>query len=98
MNIRRQDLELRPDPKRVLLRPFMASVVVKPTGHAEPSRRLLDILARVLALDESAVEATLENVLHEFHDRHEDIRAIFLDRYNKMAPLLPVDGHLAESR
>jgi predicted GH43/DUF377 family glycosyl hydrolase len=98
MNIRRQDLELRPNPKRVLLRPFMASVVVKPTGHAEPSRRLLDILARVLMLDDAGVEATLENVLHEFHDRHEDIRAIFLDRYNKMAPLLPVDGTVSESR
>ena len=98
MNIRRQDLELRPNPKRVLLRPFMASVVVKPTGHAEPSRRLLDILARVLTLDDATVEATLENVLHEFHERHEDIRAIFLDRFKKMAPLLPVDGHVGESR
>jgi predicted GH43/DUF377 family glycosyl hydrolase len=76
----------------------MASVVVKPTGHAEPSRRLLDILARVLLLDDATVEATLENVLHEFHDRHEDIRAIFLDRFNKMAPLLPVGGKVSESR
>ncbi len=98
MNIRRQSLELRPDSRRVLLRPFMASVVVKPTGHAEPSRRLLDILARVLLLDDAAVESTLENVLHEFHDRHEDIRAIFLERYNKMAPLLPVDGEVSASR
>jgi predicted GH43/DUF377 family glycosyl hydrolase len=98
MNLRRQPLELRPDARRVLLRPFMASVIVKPTGHAEPSRRLLDILARVLLLDDAAVAATLENVLHEFHDRHEDIRAIFLDRYNKMAPLLPVDGAVSEPR
>ena len=72
--------------------------MVKPTGHAEPSRRLLDILARVLMLDDETVEATLENVLHEFHERHEDIRAIFLDRFNKMAPLLPVDGNVSESR
>jgi len=98
MNIRRQELELRPDPRRVLLRPFMASVVVKPTGHAEPSRRLLDILARVLMLDDAKVEATLENVLHEFHDRHEDIRAIFLDRFDKMSSLLPVDGKVSKSR
>jgi predicted GH43/DUF377 family glycosyl hydrolase len=98
MNLRRQPLELRPDARRVLLRPFMASVIVKPTGHAEPSRRLLDILARVLLLDDAAVAATLENVLHEFHGRHEDIRAIFLDRYNKMAPLLPVDGTVSEPR
>ena len=98
MNLRRQPLELRPDARRVLLRPFMASVIVKPTGHAEPSRRLLDILARVLLLDDTTVDTTLENVLHEFHDRHEDIRAIFLDRYNKMAPLLPVDGAVSEPR
>ncbi|MBU3664454.1 MAG: glycosidase [Chthoniobacterales bacterium] len=98
MNIRRQSLELRPDPRRVLLRPFMASVVVKPTGHAEPSRRLLDVLARVLMLDDAAVQATLDGVLAEFHDRHEDIRAIFLDRFAKMAPLLPIDRTLDESR
>jgi predicted GH43/DUF377 family glycosyl hydrolase len=98
MNLLRQPLELRPDARRVLLRPFMASVIVKPTGHAEPSRRLLDILARVLLLDDAAVATTLESVLHEFHDRHEDIRAIFLDRYNKMAPLLPVDGAVSEPR
>lgn len=98
MNLRRQSLELRPDARRVLLRPFMASVVVKPTGHAEPSRRLLDILARVLVLDDATVEATLENVLHEFHGRHEDIRAIFLDRFNKMAPLLPIDDNVSEPR
>lgn len=98
MIIRRQSLELRPDARRVLLRPFMASVVVKPTGHAEPSRRLLDILARVLMLEDAKVEATLVSVLHEFHDRHEDIRAIFLERFNKMAPLLPVDGNVSESR
>jgi predicted GH43/DUF377 family glycosyl hydrolase len=76
----------------------MASVVVKPTGHAEPSRRLLDILARVLMLDDATVEATLEVVLHEFHERHEDIRAIFHERFEKMAPLLPVDGNVSEPR
>ena len=98
MNIRRQPLELRPDARRVLLRPFMASVIVKPTGHPEPSRRLLDVLTRVLMLDEATVAATLDNVLAEFHDRHVDIRAIFLERFNKMAPLLPVDRPLDEAR
>ncbi len=98
MEIRRQSFELRPDPRRVLLRPFMASVVVKPTGHAEPSRRLLDVLARVLMLDDATVSATLDGVLSEFHDRHEDIRAIFLDRFTRMEPLLPVDRQLDESR
>ena len=63
MNLRRQPFELRPDARRVLLRPFMASVIVKPTGHAEPSRRLLDVLARVLMLDDAAVAETLESVL-----------------------------------
>ncbi len=98
MNIRRQSFELRPDPRRVLLRPFMASVVVNPTGHAEPSRRLLDVLTRVLSLDDADVNETLETVLAEFHDRHEDIRAIFLDRFARLAPLLPMDRVLDEPR
>lgn len=98
MKIRRQALELRPNPKRVLLRPFMASVVVRTTGHAEPSRRLLNILARVLMLDDESVEAMLDNVLCEFHDRHEDIRTIFLNRFNQLAPLLPVDREIGEPR
>lgn len=98
MNLRRQSLELRPDARRVLLRPFMATVVVKPTGHAEPSRRLLDVLARVLMLDDATVLATLDVVLAEFHDRHEDIRAIFLERFRQLAPLLPIDRELDESR
>jgi hypothetical protein len=98
MNLRRQPFELRPDARRVLLRPFMASVVVKPTGHSEPSRRLLDVLTRVLMLDEAAVAETLDGVLAEFHDRHVDIRAIFLERFAKLAPLLPVDRPLDEGR
>lgn len=98
MNIRRQSLELRPDPRRVLIRPFMASVVVKPTGHAEPTRHLLDMLARVLMLDEASVRDTLDGVLAEFNDRHEDIRDIFLRRYEQLAPLLPIDRDLDEPR
>jgi len=98
MNIRRQSLELRPDPRRVLLRPFMASVVVGPTGQAEPSHRLLAVLARVLMLEDHVVQATLETVLGEFHDRHDDIRAMFLERFHRMAPLLPVDRDIDEPR
>ena len=96
--IRRQSLELRPDARRVLLRPFMASAVVKPTGQFAASRRLLDVLARVLNLEDSAVSSTLENVLHEFHDRHEDICAIFLERFAMLSPLLPIDGNISEPR
>lgn len=98
MNIHRQPLELRPNPRRVLLRPFTASVVVRPTGHDVPSRRLLDILARVLTLSDEAVNETLENVLEEFHERHADIRAIFLERFKSMAPLLPINGNVSKSR
>lgn len=98
MKIHRHPFELRPDPRRVLLRPFMAAAVVNPTGQREASRRLLDILARVLSLDERAVAATLDAVLGEFGDRHDDIRAIFRERHAKLAPLLPVGRELDEAR
>lgn len=98
MNIRRQPLELRPDARRILLRPFMTAAEARPTGQPEASRRLLDILARVLTLDDAAVEATLDAVFEEFGHRHDDIRAIFLERHAKLAPLLPVGRGLAEDR
>jgi predicted GH43/DUF377 family glycosyl hydrolase len=98
MNLRRQSLELRPDARRVLLRPFMASAVVKPTGHVAPSRRLLDVLTRVLMLDDAAVAATLDTMLEEFHDRHVDIRAILRDRFERLASLMPIDRPLDEAR
>ena len=98
MNVVRQPLEIRPNPRRVLLRPFLPTLVVKPSSPTVANGRMLNVFLRVLLINEAAVESKLEEVMAEFHGRHVDIRAIFLDRFKTMEPHLPVDRPLSESR
>ena len=62
------------------------------------SPRTLRILSRILALTEEEVASQLDDVLREFGDRHQKIRAIFLDRYERISPILPSDRPLSENR
>ncbi|MFQ3670273.1 MAG: glycoside hydrolase family 130 protein [Verrucomicrobiia bacterium] len=96
--IQRQELTLSPNPRRVLLRPFVPSLVVKPEARPEASPRILSLFARVMMLDEEEVRGKLEEVLAEFDDRHDDIRGIFRDRFEQIRPLLPTDRCLTEER
>ena len=70
---RRLELRLDPDPSRVLLRSFLPSLVVKPTG-AEPDGqgRLLELVHRVATLDDATVGKLLERVEASFVSRHRD--------------------------
>jgi len=89
IEIKRQPLVIRPNPTRVLVRPFLPP---------PDSPRTLRILSRILALNEDEVNAQLEIVLSEFGDRHQKIRAIFLDRHELISPILPSDRPLSEQR
>lgn len=86
--VRRTDVMLRPDPKRVLVRPF------NPTSE----QRARKICARVLALPESDVEALLAQVQSEFGKRHLQTREFFNRRYQHARQFLPNDGPLSEER
>ncbi len=96
--IERQSLVLSPDPRRVLLRPFIPSLVVKPDARPEPSSRILSLFARVMTLNEAEVRLKLEEVLAEFDGRHDDIRRIFQERFSQIRGLLPIDRELDEHR
>lgn len=96
--VRRLPLVLHPDPQRVLLRPFMPSLVVKPQASPVSNARVLAIFGRVMVLDDEAVESKLAEVLAEFDERHQKIRGIFAKRYAEIRPLLPVDRELSEAR
>lgn len=88
LNVVRTGVCLRPDPARVLFRPFV------PLGEA----RSLRILARVLALTEAEVRAHLDQVLAEFHARHQRLQDYFLARYAAVSHLLPTDQELSAGR
>lgn len=96
--VRRLPVTLSPDPRRVLLRPFIPALVVKPMTAPEPSQRVLNLFARVMMLDDETVARQLELVMGEFDKRHVNIRDIFRERFAQVRPMLPTDRPLSEER
>ncbi len=86
--VHRQSLILKPDPTRVLVRPFLIA----------SESRALKIVSRVLTLREEEVEVLLADVLREFGDRHLEIRRVFLARFDLVRSYLPTDRPLSDSR
>lgn len=78
MNVTRTGPVLVPDQSRVLLRPFLP-------GNAE---RVASIIARAMAIEEPAVAPLLEEVIAVFSQRHQDLSAIFLDRFQQVSGVM----------
>jgi predicted GH43/DUF377 family glycosyl hydrolase len=96
--IRRLPIILRPDAQRVLVRPFIPSLIVKPNASSVPSSRVLAIFARVMVMNEAEVKEKLAEVLAEFEERHQRICGIFGERFEQVRHLLPLDRDLSEER
>src|SRR5947207_10209239 len=79
---------LRPDQSRVLLRPF---------SQGDP-QRTGRILARIMSLPEDRIGPLLDEVSAEFSQRHEQIRKIFLERFEQIRELLATDEEISEQR
>jgi hypothetical protein len=91
---RRLELRLDPDPSRVLLRAFLPSLVVKPTGAESASQpRLDELVQRVASLEQATVEELLEQVRSRFASRHRDQAA----RVALHAGALPARGPAAQA-
>ena len=88
VSIHRTGLILRPDPARVLVRPF------NPTNE----RRAKKICARVMALAEDEVSALLEQVEAEFGERHRQTREFFQRRFKHAQQFLQWGEKLSENR
>lgn len=75
---------LRPDPTRVVIRPFTPAE--DPTGADSVQRsRIGRVVERVLALAPAALEANLSNVLSSLRHRHRDVDQILMRRYHEIA-------------
>ncbi len=86
--IRRTSLILRPDPSRVLLRPFSP-------GDSERASR---IIHRILAIPEERVSLLLKEICAEFCRRHQNIRKVFLERFEQVRETFQTDQELTEPR
>lgn len=88
MHLKRASTVLRPDQSRVLLRPFNP-------GNAE---RAGSIIGRILSLSEDRVAALLGEIFAEFSGRHQQIRDVFLERFEQVRDCLPANEELSEPR
>jgi predicted GH43/DUF377 family glycosyl hydrolase len=88
----RQALHLRPDPARVVVRPFKPATEPRDFNPTDKSRAN-HIVDRVLALDSATVAAQLADVLENFLGRHRNLLEIFEARANEMEEAFA--GHTA---
>jgi predicted GH43/DUF377 family glycosyl hydrolase len=79
----RQALHLRPDPARVVVRPFKPATEPRDFNPTDKSRAN-HIVERVLALDSATVAAQLADVLESFLGRHRNLLQIFEARALEM--------------
>ena len=88
--LNRQALYLRPDPARVIVRPFKPETEpkdLKPTDKTRANH----IVDRVLALDNATTASQLDDVLENFQGRHRNLLETFERRADEMEEALA--GH-----
>jgi len=83
MFLHRQAHYLRPDPARVVVRPFRPAVEPRDLNPFDKTRAN-HIVDRILALDPATTEQLLANVLENFEGRHRNLLDIFESRAGEM--------------
>ena len=77
--VNRQSLYLRPDPARVVVRPFKPATEPRDLNPTDKIRAN-HIVGRVLRLDAEAAAQQLDDVLENFEGRHRNLIDIFETR------------------
>lgn len=85
--LNRQALYLRPDPSRVVVRPFKPATEPRDFNPTDKSRAN-HIVDRVLSLDAATVSLLLAEVLENFQGRHRNLLATFEARADEMEEAL----------
>ena len=83
MFLNRQALYLRPDPARVVVRPFKPATEPRDLNPTDKTRAN-HIVDRVLGLDPETAERQLNDVLENFDGRHRNLLEIFEERAAEM--------------
>jgi len=89
--LNRQDLYLRPDPARVVVRPFKPATEPRDLNPTDKTRAN-HIVDRVVALDPETVAHQLAEVLENFQDRHRNLLDIFEARADEMEEAFAAHG------
>jgi predicted GH43/DUF377 family glycosyl hydrolase len=86
-SLSRQGLYLRPDPARVVVRPFKPATEPRDLNPTDKTRAN-HIVDRVLALDPETAASQLADVLDNFQGRHRNLLAVFEARADDMEDAL----------
>jgi predicted GH43/DUF377 family glycosyl hydrolase len=89
--LNRQALYLRPDPARVIVRPFKPATEPRDLNPTDKTRAN-HIVDRVLALDSEAVASQLADVLDNFLGRHRNLLETFEARADEMEEAFAAHG------
>ena len=95
--LNREALHLRPDPARVIVRPFKPATEPRDLNPTDKVRAN-HIVQRVLALDPEAVAIQLADVLENFQGRHRNLLATFEARADDMEEAFAAHGLFSNSQ
>src|SRR5437899_1034715 len=95
--LNRQALYLRPDPTRVIVRPFKPATEPRDLNPTDKTRAN-HIVERVLALDPDAVASQLADVLDNFLGRHRNLLQTFEARANEMEVALATHATFTQAQ
>jgi predicted GH43/DUF377 family glycosyl hydrolase len=95
--LNRQALYLRPDPARVIVRPFKPATEPRDLNPTD-KMRANHIVDRVLALDSEAVASQLADVLDNFLGRHRNLLEKFEARADEMEEAFATHGVFSKTQ
>ncbi|UQR61171.1 glycoside hydrolase family 130 protein [Bradyrhizobium sp. C-145] len=95
--LNRQALHLRPDPTRVIVRPFKPATEPRDLNPTD-KLRANHIVNRVLALEPEAVATQLADVLDNFEGRHRNLLETFEARADEMEEALASHGTFSKAQ
>ena len=95
--LNRQSLSLRPNPSRVVVRPFKPAIEPRDL-NATDKTRANHIVDRVLALDAATAEHQLADILLNFQGRHRNLIKAFEARADEMEDAFASHAHFTKAQ
>jgi predicted GH43/DUF377 family glycosyl hydrolase len=95
--LKRQALCLRPDPARVIVRPFKPATEPRDLNPTD-KMRANHIVDRVVALDSETVASQLADVMDSFQDRHRNLMETFEARADEMEEAFAKHGAFSKTQ
>lgn len=92
--VTRTQVRIRPDARRVVIRPFLPGANIPSNGHA----RARQVIGRILALPEAEVASTLMATRDQFVDRHPDLDGALVRNFEAVAGLIDDAASLTRER